>query len=115
MCQITTMGKRIGPGELNYIKNVDKSDEYEKYSTNQRMDFLIWIALRCITTPPICLVSGWSGFNIVLRKNVVVLESKRSYLDLPATDISTSYEVLYRGCAIKERLGLTSVLCVPGC
>ena len=30
-------GKRIGPGELRFIKNLDKSDEYEEYSTNQRM------------------------------------------------------------------------------
>ena len=73
------------------------------------------IALRCITTPPILLVPGWTGFNIVLRKNVVVLESKISYLDTldsPATDIKTAYEVLCRACAIKERLGLESVLCV---
>ena len=76
---------------------------------------MIWIALRCITTPPIVLVPGWTGFNIVLRKNVVVLESKISYLDTldsPATDIKTVNEVLCRACAIKERLGLESVLCV---
>ena len=108
-------GKRIGPGELKYLTNLDKSDEYQKYSIEQKMNFLIWIALRCITTPPILLVPGWTGFNIVLRKNVVVLESKISYLDTldsPATDIKTAYEILCRACVIKERLGLESVLCV---
>ena len=108
-------GKRIGPGELKYLTNLDKSDEYGKYSIEQKMNFLIWIALRCITMPPILLVPGWTGFNIVLRKNVVVLESKISYLDTldsPATDIKTAYEVLCRACAIKECLGLESVLCV---
>ena len=52
---------RIGPGELKYLTNLDKSDEYEKYSIEQKMIFLIWIALRCTTTPPILLVPGWTG------------------------------------------------------
>lgn len=33
-------------------------------------------------------------------------------LDSPATDLKTAYEVLCRGCEIKERLGLTAVVCV---
>ena len=44
----------------------------------------------------------------------MVLKGRISYLDMldsPATDVRTAYEVLCRGCAINERLGLTCVLC----
>lgn len=58
---------------------------------------------------------GWTGFNIKVRDRVVVMESTISYLDTidsPATDLKTAYEVLSRGCEIKDRLQLNAVVCV---
>ena len=58
---------------------------------------------------------GWTDFNINVRDRVVVVESTISYLDTidsRATDLKTAYEVLSRGCEIKDRLQLTAVVCV---
>ena len=46
---------------------------------------------------------------------MVILESLISYLDKidsPATDHKTAFEVLCRGCEIKNRLKLKAVVCV---
>ena len=61
------------------------------------------------------LIPGWTGFNITIRKNIVILNSKVSYLDTvdsPATDVKTAFEVLCGGNEIKERLNLKSIVCV---
>ena len=64
--------------------------------------------MRSLKTSPTLLVPGWTGFNIIIRKDVVVIESKITYLDIldaPATEIKTAYEVLCRGLEIKDLLG----------
>ena len=58
---------------------------------------------------------GWTGFNIKVRDRVVVVESAISYqdtIDSPATDLNTEYEVLSRGCEIKDWMQLNAVVCV---
>ena len=45
----------------------------------------------------------------------MVVESTINYfdtLDCPATDLKTAYEVLSRGCEVKDRLKLDAVVCV---
>ena len=57
----------------------------------------------------------WTGFNIKIRDRVVVVESTISYLDTldsPATDLKAAYEVLSRGCEVKDQLKLNAVVCV---
>jgi hypothetical protein len=79
------------------------------------MKYLVWIEVRKLKTRPFLLVSGWTGFNIIVRNGIVVVESVISYLDTidsPATDLKTAYEVLCRGCEIRERLNLCAVACV---
>ena len=54
-------------------------------------------------------------FNITVHKKLVVVESTVGYLDTldsPATDLKTAYEVLCRGCEIRDRLNLEAVACV---
>ena len=66
-------------------------------------------------THPSLSVPGWTGFNIKIRDQVIVVESVISYLDTidsPATDLKTAYEVLSRGCEIRDRLRLKAVACV---
>ena len=61
------------------------------------------------------LVPGWTGFNIKTRDHIVIVESVISYLDTidaAATDLRTAYEVLSRGCEIKDKLQLKAVVCV---
>lgn len=48
-----------------------------------------------------------------MRGNVVVVENTIGYvdtLDSPATDLKTAYQVLSRGCEIRERLQLKQLL-----
>ena len=79
------------------------------------MRYLVWLEVRNLETHPLLLVPGWTGFNIKIRNNVVVVGSAISYLDTidsPATDMKTAYEVLSRGCEIRDRLQLNAVACV---
>ena len=76
------------------------------------MKYLVWIEVRKLKTRPFLLVPGWTGFNIIVRNGIVVVESVISYLDTidsPATDMKTAYEVLCRDCEIRERLNLWAV------
>ena len=79
------------------------------------MSYLVWIEVRKLKTHPALLVPGWTGFQITIRKDMVILESLISCLntiDSPATDHKTAFEVLCRGCEIKDRLKLKAVVCV---
>ena len=53
--------------------------------------------MRKLKTHPALLVPGWRGFQITIRKDMVILESITSYLDTldsPETDKKTAFEVL---------------------
>ena len=79
------------------------------------MSYLVWIEVKKLKIHPALLVPGWTGFQITIRKDIVILESLISYLDTidsPATDHETAFEVLCRGCEIKDRLKLKAVVCV---
>ena len=64
---------------------------------------------------PTLLVPGWTGFNITVRRNAVIVESNIAYLDTidsPATDLKTAFEVLCRASEIRDRLNSKAVACV---
>ena len=106
-------GKRQGPGELNNLNNIYTTKKYDELSEEQRINFTLWIALCSLKTSPSLLVPGWTGFNILIRRDVVVIQSKITYLDTldsNTTDMKTSYEVLCRAIEIKDRLNLKCVL-----
>ena len=108
-------GERVGPGELSHVQNLGISSSYDDKAKLLRMHYLVWLEVRKLKTHPSLLVPGWTGFNIKVRGNVVVVESTIGYLDTldsPATDLKTAYEVLSRGCEIRDRLQLKAVACV---
>ena len=108
-------GKRIDPSVLEHGKSISSDAKHNELSEEQRMNSLLLIKMRSLKSSPSLLVSGWTGFNIILRKNVVVIESEITYfdtLDYSATYIKTAYEVRCRGREIKQRFLLASVLCV---
>lgn len=79
------------------------------------LHYFVWIEVRKLEMHPLLLIPGWTGFNIKVRDRVVVVESTISYsdtIDSPATDLKTAYEVLSRGCEIKNRLQLSAFVCV---
>ena len=108
-------GKRVGPGELPHVQNLGVSSSYSEKAKELTLRYLVWLEVRKLETHPLLLVPGWTGFNIKVRDRVVVVESTISYLDTidsPATDLKTAYEVLSRGCEIKDRMQLNAVVCV---
>ena len=79
------------------------------------LHYFVWIEVRKLEMHPLLLIPGWNGFNIKVHDRVVVVESTISYsdtIDSPATDLKTAYEVLSRGCEIKNRLQLSAFVCV---
>ena len=58
------------------------------------------------------VVSGWTGFNIIVRIEVEVSKDNIGYLqtnDAPATNMSTVFEVLSQSLKIKDSLMLDSI------
>ena len=108
-------GKREEPGEVSHVQNLGVSCSYSDNAKELKLRYLVWPEVRKLETHQLLLVPGWTGFNIRVRDRVVVVESTTSYLDTidsPATDLKTAYEVLSRGCEIKDRLQLNDVVCV---
>ena len=57
-------------------------------------------------------VSGWTGFNIIVRIEVEVSKDNICYLptiDAPATNMSTAFDVLSQSLKIKNSLKLNSL------
>ena len=108
-------GRRAGPGKLPHVENLGIRSSYCDKAKELLLRNLVWLEVRKFETHPLLLVPGWRGFNIKVRDHVVVVKSTVSYLDTidsPATDLKTAYEVLSRGCEIKDRLNLNAVVCV---
>lgn len=83
---------------------------YDDKAKEQRMQYLVWVEVRRLQTHPLLLVLV---FNIKVRDNIVVSESAIDYLetlDSPATDLKTAYEVLSRGCKVRDRLQLKAIV-----
>ena len=74
---------------------------------------LIWILLRLTSQPQI--VPSWIGYNITVRNNEAPIKANICYLEninLPATEMSTIYEILDSCLRIKEKLSLDIIVCV---
>ena len=101
--------KPDGPAPLSYHSN----DERDFLLADQEVLHLIWILARNSTLPQ--TIPSWTGFYIILRKDIPVSKSLVGYLDCldaPATDNATIYHLLCRSLMIKEKLGLSSMVCV---
>ena len=88
-------GKRVGPGELKIGRNLDIGSTYKAKADVQRKLYLVWVEIRKLKTHPLLLIPGWTGFNITIRKDMVIMEITIAYidaLDSPATDIKTAYD-----------------------
>ena len=86
-------GKPVGPTPLSYHSN----DERDFLLADQEVLYLIWILTRKSTLPQ--TIPSWTGFNIILRKDILVSKSLVGYLDCldaTATDNGTIYHLLCR-------------------
>ena len=58
-------------------------------------------------------VMGWTGFNIVIRKDLTVRKDKIGYLptiNAPATEMTTVHEILRQSVLICNNLGLSKIV-----
>ena len=102
-------GKGTGPAPLSYQSN----DEREFLLAYQELLYLTWIPARNSSLQQI--IPSWRGFNIILREDVLVSKSLIGYLDCldaSAIDNSTIHHSLCRSLIIKEKLGLSAMVCV---
>lgn len=102
-------GKRVGPSATVSL-NVDA----DKQVQNARVKNLIWLLTR-MSNPEDQTISSWTGFNILIRSNIYVVQDTVSYLptiNAPATEMSTINEVLTQTLNIMETLGLKEIVCV---
>lgn len=106
--------RKQGPEEMKFI-NEATTIPYERVSQSQRIRYIIWVASRHLASRPDLLAPNWTGFNILVRDNVLVVQSKIAYLDAldaPATEHTTAFEILQRALAIKDSLELDGIVAV---
>ena len=75
---------------------------------------LVWALARYMNRND-QLISSWTGFNMLARRNKSVLKDMVGYLptiDSPATQMNTVYEILTKAKAIKDALNLKSIVIV---
>jgi len=102
-------GQRCGPPSRSYIGVNSTVIVEEAWKKN-----LLWILVR-LHAKEKQRVSGWTGFNILVRDEVDVSQDNIGYLptiDAPATEMSTVHEILVRSLKIKDTLKLKSIVLV---
>ena len=101
--------KRIGPAPSPYQSN----NKIEFLLADQELLYLTWILARNSSLPQ--TIPSWTELNIILRRDVPVSKSLIGYLnclDAPATDNSTMHHLLCKSVIIKEKLGLSAIVCI---
>ena len=91
------------------------NEEKEFLLADQELIYLTWILARDLSLWQTILI--WTGFNIILRKDVPVSKILIGYLDsldAPATDNSTIHHLLCRSLIIEKKLGLSAMVCIYG-
>ena len=81
--------------------------------SDQEQLFLSWIMCRRFHQQQ--YIPSWTGFNICVRDEIVLMESTVHYLDCidaPATETATIQEVMERALKMKDALKLQEIVCV---
>ena len=62
------VGKRVGLGQLNEVKNLLQSCSYLNVKDIQRLRYIVWMEVRKLKTHPTLLLPGWTEYNIKVAK-----------------------------------------------
>ena len=103
------VGQRTGPPNIETV-DVDTRNQVQE----ARMKNFVWLLAR-MSKPENQTISSWTGFNIQIRDNVVVIQDTVSYLptiNAHATAMSTVNEVLNQTLTIMKSLHLNQIVCV---
>ena len=106
---IYNAGERQGPKPRAYVE-VNDQEALE----NARRKTLLWVLVR-LHAQMNQKVSGWTGYNILVRNEIEARQDNIGYLptiDAPATSMSTVHEILVRSQKIREALELKSIVLV---
>lgn len=102
-------GARVGPPEIQGTNEVTR-DEVELAKKKN----LVWLLAR-MCRPDAQDICSWTGFNILSRDEVTVVEDSVGYLatiNAPATQLSTVNEILQQSISIMRSLQLKTIVCV---
>ena len=102
--------RRVGPSATVALDvNTDKQVQ------DARCKNFIWLLTRISNPEENQTISSWTGFNILVRNDKIVVQDTVGYLptiNAPATDMSTVNEVLTQTLNIMETLELKEIVCV---
>ena len=101
--------KRAGPPQVCVIE-VDTRDAVQLAKNKN----LAWLLSR-ISSPEPQTVSSWTGYNIISRDEVTVVQDSVGYfptINAPANHMSTINEVLNQSINIMQSLELKTIVCV---
>lgn len=102
-------GQRAGPQATFGVK-VDTNTQVQL----SRIKNMVWLLTRMSSSEG-QTIGSWTGFNILIRNDMHVVQDTVSYLptiNAPATEMSTVYEILTQTLSIMETLGLEKIVCV---
>ena len=91
-----------------------ESDTFEKYDLMAKKKNLLWLITR-VKCEMDQTVPSWTGFNILIRKDKLVIKDNIGYLpsiNAPASSMWTMYEMICQAIQIKEQLGITAIVLV---
>lgn len=106
---IYNTGKRDGPGTLCVAEQDQALTEHKTHEKD-----LLWILMRQVDQEN-QTVPGWTGVNIMMRKNQQVYQHNIAYLNpinSPATSVTTAAEILARSMKLKESLKIKEIVLV---
>ena len=110
--KVYVAGTRIGPQPLPTKE--DHVQEAEEAGTIACQKNLVWILTR-LANQESQGVPSWTGFNISTRNQVEVSEDVVGYLptiNVPATELSTVFEILNQSELIRRNLSLDTIVLV---
>ena len=103
-------GRRVGPSATAAL-DVNTDTQVQ----DARCKNFIWLVTRISNPEEDQTISSWTGFNILVRNDKIVVQDTVGYLptiNAPATDMSTVNEVLTQTLNIMETLELKEIVCV---
>ena len=104
------ISKKVGPKTGLFLED---SLGRDLQLADQNTLYTMWVVLRKINFS--FQIPSWTGFNINLHKNKLIIRSNIGYLDCldaPARAMCTIYYMMEYSLQIKDQLNVKSIVCV---
>ena len=105
---IYNAGERVCPPPIRTVESDTASAIQQSKEKN-----IVWLLSR-ISAPDVQAICSWTGFNILIRNGIAVVQDSVGCMltiNTPATQISTINKVLNQSLSIMRSLELNTVVC----